>query len=116
MHWEDIPIEEMNPLVSRRAWHGEQMTMAEVLMKEGAMVPWHQHRHEQTTMLQSGKLLFRIGEEELTLGPGEMIRIAPNISHQVTALESSVAIDIFAPVRDDWQRGDDAYLRGATTA
>jgi hypothetical protein len=26
-------------------------------------------------------------------------------------LEDSVAIDVFAPVREDWRRGDDAYLR-----
>ena len=27
-------------------------------------------------------------------------------------LEDSLAVDLFAPVREDWIRGDDAYLRG----
>jgi hypothetical protein len=29
----------------------------------------------------------------------------------VEVLEESVAVDVFAPVREDWIRGDDAYLR-----
>ena len=31
--------------------------------------------------------------------------------HQVIALEDTVALDLFAPRREDWIRGDDAYLR-----
>jgi len=30
----------------------------------------------------------------------------------VEALEESRALDVFSPVREDWIRGDDAYLRG----
>lgn len=112
VRWEDIPLEVMNPRVSRRVWHGEFMTTAQVNLKQGAIVPWHHHPHEQTTTLVSGKLLFRVDEEEAVLLPGDMLRISPHRRHQVTALEDSVAIDWFAPVRDDWQRGDDAYLRG----
>jgi hypothetical protein len=29
----------------------------------------------------------------------------------VEAMEDSVVVDIFSPSRDDWQRGDDSYLR-----
>ncbi len=112
VQWDDLPLEVMNPSISRRVWHGEQMTMAQIFLSEGAEVPWHQHVHEQTTCLQSGKLLFRVGEEENIMQAGCMLRIPCGLRHQVIALEDSVAIDVFAPVRDDWQRGDDAYLRG----
>jgi quercetin dioxygenase-like cupin family protein len=112
VQWQDIPEEQMNPLVSRRTWHGQQMTMALVKLNKGALVPQHHHHHEQTTMLQSGHLIFRTGEQEHHLRAGDMLRIAPNLPHAVEALEDSVAVDIFAPVRDDWQRGEDAYLRG----
>jgi hypothetical protein len=30
----------------------------------------------------------------------------------VEALEDSVVLDAFSPRREDWIRGDDAYLRG----
>jgi quercetin dioxygenase-like cupin family protein len=42
---------------------------------------------------------------------GESIAIPPNVPHSVEAMEDSVVVDIFSPSRDDWQRGDDAYLR-----
>jgi hypothetical protein len=33
------------------------------------------------------------------------------VPHAAEALEDSVALDLFSPVREDWLRGDDAYLR-----
>lgn len=62
-------------------------------------------------MLQSGKLLFRMEGCEHTLVAGSILNIPPHVPHQVEAIEDSVAIDVFSPARDDWQRGDDAYLR-----
>ena len=32
-------------------------------------------------------------------------------AHEVEALEDSIVLDVFSPVRVDWLRGDDAYLR-----
>jgi quercetin dioxygenase-like cupin family protein len=110
--WDDFPLEVMNSRISRRVWHGENMTIAQILLQEGAEVPWHSHRHEQTTSVQSGRLLFRAGQEEHVLEAGSMLCIPPDVPHQVIALSDTVAIDVFAPVRDDWQRGEDAYLRG----
>jgi quercetin dioxygenase-like cupin family protein len=34
------------------------------------------------------------------------------VPHGVEALEDSVVVDVFSPAREDWIRGDDAYLRG----
>lgn len=109
--WEKIPLEQMNPLVSRRVMHGAQMTVAQVNLAKGAVVPEHHHAHEQTTLLQTGKLVFFMEGDEVEVNAGEMLNIPPHIPHKVEALEDSVAIDLFAPARDDWQRGDDAYLR-----
>jgi len=33
------------------------------------------------------------------------------VPHSVEALEDCVALDLFSPRREDWLRGDDAYLR-----
>ncbi|MDZ7637105.1 MAG: cupin domain-containing protein [Bryobacterales bacterium] len=109
--WEQIPLEEMNPLVARKVLHGVQMTVAQVILKAGAEVPEHHHHHEQTSILQTGKLVFHMEGGEVTLLPGSILNIPPHVPHRVVAIEDSVAIDVFSPTRDDWQRGDDAYLR-----
>ena len=43
---------------------------------------------------------------------GEAIVFEPDVPHGVKALEDSLVLDVFSPPRADWQRGDDAYLRG----
>jgi quercetin dioxygenase-like cupin family protein len=42
---------------------------------------------------------------------GDVLQIPPNVPHMVEALEDSIATDVFSPPREDWIRGDDAYLR-----
>ena len=60
----------------------------------------------------SGRLRFVVGEEEREVGAGESVRIPGGVPHRVEALEDSLVLDVFAPRREDWLRGDDAYLRG----
>ena len=40
------------------------------------------------------------------------MEIVPHLPHRVVALEDSTVFDLFAPVREDWLKGNDAYLRG----
>lgn len=101
----------MNPLVSRRVMHFETMTVARIRMRKGAVVPLHHHANEQITMLESGQLRFVIAGEENIVRAGESIQVPPHAPHMVEALEDSLATDVFSPVREDWIRGDDAYLR-----
>jgi len=112
--WDAIERERLNPLVERQAIHSERMTMARLYLKAGAVVPLHHHENEQCTVLESGKLRFLFDDGERILCAGEVMQIPPNAPHAVEALEDSVALDLFAPRREDWLRGDDAYLR--TTA
>ena len=54
-------------------------------------------------MLLAGTLRFRIAGDERRLVPGETWRIPANVPHDVAAgPEGAVALDVFAPVRSDW--------------
>ena len=109
--WKEIPIEQLNPLVTRQVLHSDQMTIARLQLKRGAVVPRHQHINEQITNLMSGRLRFIFDDGETLIEAGDSLQIAPNLPHAVETLEDSVAIDMFSPTREDWIRGDDAYLR-----
>ena len=102
----------MNDLLVRQVLHGEKLTISRLDMKAGAVVATHHHENEQMTIMVSGKLRFIFPEKTIDVGAGEVMEIAPHLPHRVEVLEDSVAIDVFAPVREDWRRGDDAYLRG----
>lgn len=86
--------------------------MARLYLDKGAVVPRHSHDNEQITTVESGLLKFIFDESEVLVGAGESLEIPSNLPHRVETLEPSVALDVFAPVREDWRRGDDAYLRG----
>jgi quercetin dioxygenase-like cupin family protein len=89
--------------VSRRTLNsGERATLVEVSFERGAVVPEHTHPHEQIGYLASGRLLFRIGDEEREIGAGDSWLIPGGVPHIVTALERSVAIDVFSPPRTEY--------------
>lgn len=110
--WEDLPLEVVTPLFSRRVKHGEKTTMSQLIMKKGALVARHHHVNEQLTTIVSGSMLFRFDDREVVVGPGQLLLIPPDVPHSAEALEDAVGVDIFSPVREDWLRGDDSYLRG----
>ena len=96
----------------RQALHTTQMTIARLQLARGAKVQPHCHHNEQVSMVESGCLKFLLDHEEVLVGPGQLLVLRPNQSHGVEVLEDSVVIDLFSPRREDWIRGDDAYLRG----
>lgn len=109
--WNDIAREQLNASLVRRVVHTERLTLARLELKKGAVVPSHAHENEQVCTVESGRLRFIYPEGEVEVGAGESLEIPSGVPHQVIALEDSSAIDLFAPRREDWIGGDDAYLR-----
>ena len=112
MRWEDEPLEELSTGIGRRMVNGAAMTLAEITLASGAVVPLHDHPNEQIATVLSGRLRFVVGDEEREVGPGESVLIPGGVPHRVEALAEARVLDVFSPPREDWLRGDDAYLRG----
>jgi quercetin dioxygenase-like cupin family protein len=110
--WRDEPVEQLSPTIGRRLFHTQTMTVAWITLAKGALVPRHEHPNEQVATVLEGRLRFVVGEDELIASAGDTVPLAANVPHQVEALEDSVVLDVFSPLREDWLRGDDAYLRG----
>lgn len=111
--WSEIPREQLNADCSRQVIHTDRMTIARLWMRAGAVVARHSHENEQVTVLEQGRLKFIFDDREVIIEAGQCLQIPSHAPHRVDALEDSVAMDLFAPIREDWLRGDDAYLRGA---
>ena len=111
-NWKQVKEEQLNPLATRQMIHGSSITIARLRTRKGSLVPTHSHVNEQITTMEQGAMLFVTPTEKIVVRAGESLVIPPNVPHSVESLEDSVAIDIFSPVREDWVRGDDAYLRG----
>jgi quercetin dioxygenase-like cupin family protein len=110
--WTAIAAEPMNPKVARRVIHTGQMTIARLEMEAGAHVPEHAHHNEQVSMVERGLLRFHLEGREVLVGAGQCLEIPPHVPHSVDVVEDAAVTDLFTPKREDWLRGEDAYLRG----
>lgn len=82
--------------------YGERTLMTEFLLEKGKILPAHRHPQEQTGYLVSGKIILTIGEEEFEVDPGDSWVIPGNVEHRARVIEDSVAVEVFAPVREDY--------------
>lgn len=89
--------------VRARRIEGERVTLALVELAPDSIVPGHRHAHEQLGMVITGSLTFTVGDESRELGPGGTWRIPSDTPHHVSVGPAgAVVIDIFAPIRSDW--------------
>lgn len=112
--WTDLPEERVTDTISRRLITGDDMMIAHVYLKKGALVPQHSHHNEQITYILSGALHFWIGADrgrEVIVREGEVLHIPSNVPHEARALEDTLDVDVFSPPRQDWLDKTDAYLR-----
>lgn len=82
--------------------HGERMHMTQVRLRKGAVVPTHQHPHEQTGYLVSGSLRFFGEGAETVVTPGDSWSFAGDEPHGAEALDDTVVIEVFSPLREDY--------------
>ncbi len=101
----------MNPLAGRKAVHGEQITLARFRFDKGNQVAMHHHANDQITTVESGSVRMTCGNEEFVLKAGDMVHVPPNVPHGNIALENTIIVELFSPIRSDWISGDDSYLR-----
>ena len=112
--WDEIPREELNPLLGRRFITGGDMMIAHVYLAKGCIVPKHSHQNEQLTYILEGFLRFTLGdndEDVIDVRAGEVLCIPRDLPHSAEALEDTLDVDVFNPPRQDWLDGSDGYLR-----
>ncbi|GHF62774.1 quercetin dioxygenase-like cupin family protein [Deinococcus metalli] len=105
-NWKDVPAEEPAPGVTRKYVHGEQAMVAQFELGGGSVVLWHEHPHEQISVIVSGRLRFEFGSPDapdiMEAAAGDTVVIPGGLPHRVTVLEGARVLDVFAPPREDW--------------
>ena len=112
--WDEMPREQVSPMLDRKLITGDRMMLAHVYLKKGCVVPRHQHENEQLTYILEGGLKFWIGEDEkkeVVVRAGEVLHIPSMVGHKAEAIEDTLDVDVFSPPRQDWLDKTDAYLR-----
>ena len=110
--WADVEREELSDTIARQLISGDKTMIAHVHLKQGAVVPRHEHDNEQITYILSGALEFSFDDGSTqVVGEGEVLLIPGGVPHAAVALEDTLDVDVFAPPRQDWLDKSDDYLR-----
>ena len=110
--WSAVPEIVLGPGVRIRAPHGERLMISLVELDEGGVVPAHEHPHEQAGIVLEGRMELTIGEESRVLEAGQAYLIPSGVRHAARPVGGPCRVlDIFSPVREDYARGRNAYVR-----
>jgi quercetin dioxygenase-like cupin family protein len=103
LDWESIPVEEIGEGVRRQLIVGERLMICRLLFAPHVITAAHDHPHEQITLVEKGRVLFTIGDEERIAQAGDVLHFPPGCWHGATMLDEEVVlIDIFTPLREDF--------------
>src|SRR6201990_2786537 len=100
--WDEIALEKVTEMISQKIITGEREMLAQIYLKRGALVPMHAHDSEQMTYILQGALRVVVDGEEIIVREGEVLHIPSQTPHQAEALEDTLELDVFSPIRTEW--------------
>lgn len=81
---------------------GEKTQFIKFKLDAGYTLPMHAHEQEQTGYLVSGSIVLTIGDNTFNVEPGDCWCIPGNVQHGAKIIEDSIAVEVFAPMREDY--------------
>jgi len=103
-NWDELTDhkDKVNELLSRRFVVGEKGMLIMITLKKGCIVPKHKHPEEQFSYVVKGKAKYEIaGKEAAILRDGSVVHLPGNVEHSLEALEDTLCLDVFTPVRKE---------------
>lgn len=108
--FESMTPAEITATYLRKIATGENITVAQVEVKEGSVTQAHSHQNEEVVLVLKGCWRFNLPGGAVTIGPQQMLCIPPGVEHSSEVLEDTVALDICAPTREDWANGENTIM------
>ena len=107
--WDDLPLERITALISRKAVAGDGQTLAQVYLKRGALVPLHAHDGGELIYVLDGMLKLRLAGDDIVAREGRVVRVPARVQHQIEALADTFALVVrgTAPRRGETAGGAD---------
>ena len=96
-------IEQLKGVHRRTMATTDSMMVCEFFIEREAIVPEHQHPHEQVGYVVYGKLELIIDNQTRVCLPGDTYQIPGGVVHSARALVDTLLIDIFSPPREEYR-------------
>jgi len=101
--WTSIPVQQLEEGIQRQMIAGENVMICRLRFAPNVVTPAHDHPHEQMTLVERGRVLFTIGNEQRIARAGDVLHFPSGTWHGATMLDEEVIlVDIFSPIREDF--------------
>lgn len=92
--WDDLPLDRVTEMISRKSIPAARETLAQVYLKKGALVPLHAHEGAQMTYVLDGALRALVDGEAVTVRDGDVLYVPASVPHQIEALDDTFVLDV----------------------
>jgi len=110
-HFDGVQKEQLSDKITRQYVMGAQSMIVKWTLLKGAVVPLHFHPNEQITWITKGSVKVVSQGKEFIVKAGDVFIIPPYVPHVFYALEDTIDIDYFTPVRQDWLNNSAGYIQ-----
>jgi quercetin dioxygenase-like cupin family protein len=115
MNWNTIPSERVADGIERQMIWGDRLMVCRLRIAPGTVTAVHSHEHEQITIVERGRALFKVSGTERVTSAGDILHFPSWCEHGATMLDEEVVlIDIFSPVRQEFLPSAASDPRAAT--
>jgi len=83
--------------------HSDKLMLVRHYFEQGWVGERHSHPHHQLVYVVRGALRVDVAEEVFDVLAGDSFIVDGGVEHQASALEASEVLDVFTPVRKDYQ-------------
>jgi quercetin dioxygenase-like cupin family protein len=106
-----VPVEALSDKISRQFVMDAKSMLVKWTLKKGALIPLHFHASEQITWITQGSVKVTSQGKEFVVKAGGVLILPSFTPHEFLALEDTIDIDFFTPVREDWINNTANYLQ-----
>ncbi len=93
--WDEIALEKVTEMLSRKVVAGAREMLVQVYIKRGCLVPTHTHESEQMTYVLQGAIKFVVAGEEITVREGEVLLIPSNVELKLGVVTAFLGVPVF---------------------
>ncbi len=87
-----------------RGVNGDRLTLAVIDLEPDLAITEHHHENEQIGIVLKGEITMLIAGESRRLAAGDTYAIPSDVRHSAqTHSAGATVVDVFAPVRADWE-------------
>lgn len=100
--WKKTDKKVLDPKLTQQVFSTSNIMVVRYVYQPRLHFPEHSHPQEQVTIVQEGRLEFKIHDKIVELNEGDICAIPSNVPHATSVRDArAVAISIFTPVKED---------------